>query len=121
MGAISTVSTLPLARGGAVKSNHFAAAPLEAASFLQSERNFLRSLPCSPLASASLEHSSEAALWTIGALVSVFAAGVVVCANAEPTSSMDAKAVASAREDMVVMGAPQVKEAHRRAAMLNSG
>jgi hypothetical protein len=35
---------------------------LSAAVFLQSERNFLRSLPCSPLASASLEHSSEAAV-----------------------------------------------------------
>ena len=94
---------------------------LSAAARLHSERNFLRSLPCNPLASASLEHSSEAALWTMGALVSVLAAGAGVCANAEPISSMEAKAVASAREDIVVMGAPQVKEAHRRAARLNIG
>src|SRR5437667_12121422 len=55
---------------------HFA---LEAASFLQSERNFLRSLPCSPLASASFEHSSEAAVRGFSAFFSV-AAGAVVCA-----------------------------------------
>jgi hypothetical protein len=36
--------------------------------------------------------------------VSVFAAGAGVCANAEPISSMDAKAVASAREDIIFMG-----------------
>src|ERR1700760_1787302 len=42
---------------------------------LHSERNFLRSLPCRPLASASFEHSSEAAECTTGFL-SIFAAGV---------------------------------------------
>jgi hypothetical protein len=41
-------------------------------------------------------------------LVSVFAAGAAVCANAELISSRDAKAVAAAREDNVIMGAPQV-------------
>jgi hypothetical protein len=59
-----------------------------------------------------LEHSSEAAEWTIGGLASVFAAGAGVCANAEPTRSRDAaKAVAIAREDRVIMEAPRVEEA----------
>src|SRR5471032_1426926 len=57
----------PLAGG----ENHSA---LSAADFLHSERNFLRSLPCRPLASASLEHSSEAAVCTTGAF-SAFGAG----------------------------------------------
>ena len=35
---------------------------LSAAVFLHSERNFLRSLPCRPLASASFEHSRDAAV-----------------------------------------------------------
>src|SRR5947199_156148 len=54
---------------GAITSPyHFA---LGAAPFLQSERNFLRSLPCSPLASASFEHSSEAAVRGFSAFFSV--------------------------------------------------
>src|SRR5437763_982117 len=85
---------LPLPRrGGANRNDHFALSlglvtwpyhlVLEAASFLQSERNFLRSLPCSPLASASLEHSSEAAVRGFSAFFSVAAgaaAGAEVCA-----------------------------------------
>ena len=38
------------------------------ADLLHSERNFLRSLPCSPLASASFEHSSERAACCTGAV-----------------------------------------------------
>jgi hypothetical protein len=84
----------------ALKRNYF----LSPAVFLHSERNFLRSFPCNPLVSASLEHSSEAALCTIGALVSALAAGVAgVWAKAELIKRMDAKAVAIAREEMVVM------------------
>src|SRR4029077_4465858 len=92
--------------------NHFAAA-----AFLHSERNFLRSLPCSPLASACFEHSSDSAvraffsagvLASAGALVSVFvvslAAGAVVCAKAVPISSREARVVAVAREESLVMG-----------------
>src|SRR5438874_6243771 len=97
---------------GAITSPyHFA---LGAAPFLQSERNFLRSLPCSPLASASFEHSSEAAVrgfsafFSAGALVSALGAsvlaGAVVCADAEPISSSEAMAVAVARAEIFVMG-----------------
>src|SRR6266478_1968412 len=88
-------------------SNHLA---LSVAPFLHSERNFLRSLPCSPLASASFEHSREAAVrgfsafFSAGALVSVLGAsvlaGAVVCADAEPISSSAATAVAVAREEI---------------------
>src|SRR5271154_5517320 len=95
---------------------HKAYFALSAASFLQSERNFLRSLPCSPLASASLEHSRDAAVCGLaailsaaaGAAVSLLAAGAVaVCARAGPAnSSRDAKAVAAAREEIVIMVAP---------------
>ena len=76
--------------------------------FLHSERNFLRSLPCSPLASASFEHSSEAevrgfsAFFSAGAFASVLVAsvlaGAVVCADAAPISRREATAVAVARE-----------------------
>ena len=38
-------------------------------------------------------------------------AGVAVCANAELISNRDAKAVAAAREEIVIMGAPRVEEA----------
>ncbi len=66
-------------------------------------RNFLRSLPCRPLASASLEHSSDSALRGFSAFFSAGAilvagagvAGAVVCANAELISSRDANAVAA--------------------------
>src|SRR5258706_1302895 len=87
------------------ESDHFA---LSAAAFLHSERNFLRSLPLSPLASASFEHSSEAAvragfsaffsagaIFGAGVAAGAGVAGAVVCANAELTSSRDPKAVAA--------------------------
>src|SRR3977135_3642434 len=102
---------------------HFA---LSAPPFLHSDMNFLRSLPWTPLVSASFEHSSEAAVrgfsafFSAGAILSggaafaagagaVFAAGagvagVVVCANAELIRSREANAVAAAREDRVIMG-----------------
>src|ERR1700694_1588251 len=97
---------------------HFA---LSAAVFLQSDMNFLRSLPWTPLVSASFEHSSDAAVrgfsafFSAGAMGAVFGAGAgwggaAVCANAELIRSRDAKAVAAAREDMVIMGAPRVEE-----------
>src|ERR1700739_1187465 len=80
--------------------------------FLHSERNFLRSLPCSPLASASFEHSSDSAvrgLASFGALASAFGAaslraGAAVCAKAPPTSSREARAVAVASVEIVFMG-----------------
>jgi len=73
--------------------------------------NFFRSLPWTPFVSASFEHSSEAAVrgfFSAGAIGVVFAAGAgvaggVVCANAELIKSRDAKAVATAREDTVIM------------------
>src|SRR3954470_11252744 len=82
---------------------YFAGLSALSALALHSERNFLRSLPCRPLASASLEHSSEAALCTTGAfsvlaagaaLLSVLGdsvlAGAAVCAEAAPISSSEA-------------------------------
>src|SRR6476620_6598802 len=114
-----------------------------AAVFLHSERNFLRSLPLSPLASASFEHSSEAAVrgfsafFSAGALVSVLVAsvlaGAVVCADAAPISRREATAVAVAKEEILVMGhlglktrpqpsrcdaEPQVNEAERAATKI---
>src|SRR6266403_981972 len=100
-------------RLGGPDCGHFA---LSAAAFLHSERNFLRSLPLSPLASASFEHSSEAAVlagfsafFSAGAIfgagvgVGAGVAGAVVCANAELISSRDAKAVAATWEEIVVI------------------
>src|ERR1700686_3140166 len=97
----------------AAVSDHFA---LSATAFLHSERNFLRSLPLSPLASASFEHSSEAAvragfsaffsagaIFGAGVAAGAGVAGAVVCANAELIRSRDAKAVAAAREEIVIM------------------
>src|ERR1700737_305528 len=97
---------------------HFA---LSAAAFLHSDMNFLRSLPWTPLVSASFEHSSDAgvrgfaAFFSAGAIGAVFAAGAgvagaVACANAEPISSRDAKAAAAAREEIFIMGAPRVED-----------
>src|ERR1700749_3237231 len=88
------------------------APPLTACSFLQSERNFLRSLPCRPLASASFEHSSEAAGRGFSAFFSVAAgaaAGAVeVCAKAAPANRSEAaSARPAAREDIVIMEAPR--------------
>src|SRR5947209_19702604 len=76
-------SSCPLLRRERGK-NHFG---LSAAAFLHSDMNFLRSLPCTPLASASLEHCSDAAVrgfsvfLTAGAIAgagAVFAAGAGV-------------------------------------------
>src|SRR3954447_12445372 len=104
------------------RQNYFlSAAGLAALSALalHSERNFLRSLPCRPLASASFEHSSEAAecgfsaFFSAGALASAFgasvlAAGAVVWAVAAPISSNEATAVAMAKAEILVMGAPRL-------------
>jgi hypothetical protein len=70
------------------------------------------------LASASFEHSSEAAVRGFAAFFSVVAAfaagageaGGVVWAKAEPIKSRDAKAVAATREDKVVIGSPRVEK-----------
>src|SRR3954468_3642519 len=122
--------------------DYFAAPALSAAVFLHSERNFLRSLPLSPLASASFEHSSEAAVrgfsafFSAGALASVLVAsvlaGAVVCADAAPISRRETTAVAVAREEIFVIGhlglktrarpsrcdaEPQVNEAERVATI----
>ena len=68
------------------------------AAFLHSDMNFLRSLPCRPLASASFEHSSDSALRGFSAFFSAGAilvagagvAGAVVCAKAELIRNRDA-------------------------------
>ena len=81
------------------------------APFLQSDMNFLRSLPWTPLVSASFEHSSDAAVrcfFSAGAIGVVFAAGAgvadgVVWANAELIKNSDAKTVTATREDIVIM------------------
>src|SRR6202171_4349256 len=92
-------------------SDHFA---LAAAAFLHSDMNFLRSLPWTPLVSASVEHSSDAAVRGFSAFLSagaIFAAvagvaGAVVCANAGLIRSREAKAGGAAREEIVIMGNP---------------
>ena len=92
--------------------DHFVLAAASFAVFLHSDMNFLRSLPWMPLVSASFEHSSDAAVrafFVVGAIGAVFAAGAgaaaggVVCANAELIKNRDAKAVAAAREAIVIM------------------
>src|SRR5690349_24164564 len=55
------------------------AAPPLFACALHSLRNFLRSLPCRPLASASLEHSIEAAVRGFSAFSLLAGAGAAVC------------------------------------------
>jgi len=93
---------------------YFAAAPF----FLQSDMNVFRSLLWRPLVLASFEHSTEAAVRGFAAFfsaVAAFAAGAgeaggVVWAKAEPIKSKDAKAVAAAREDKVVIGSPRVEK-----------
>jgi hypothetical protein len=70
-----------------------------------------------------VEHSSDSGLRGFSAFLAagaavaagadVAGAGAVVCANAEPIRSTEAKAVATAREDRVIMGAPQVEEARK--------
>src|SRR4051812_29633280 len=104
-------------------SGYFA---LSAAVFLHSERNFLRSLPLSPLASASFEHSSEAAVrgfsafFSAGALVSVLVAsvlaGAVVCADAAPISRREATAGAGGRGEDFVLGDPRFEKKGQRRA-----
>src|SRR6202790_3398348 len=108
----------PVRGNGKSRDRYFA---LAAASFLHSAMNFLRSLPWTALVSASLEHTSDAAVRGFAAFFSAgaafatgaaFAAGAgvaggVVCAKAELINSRDAKAVAATREDMVIMGAPR--------------
>src|SRR5262245_92736 len=80
---------------------------------MHSERNFLRSLPCRPLASACLEHSSDSAERSFagffsvvaGAAVvfaSVLAAGAAVCAKAVPVARSEARATAAKREVRVM-------------------
>src|SRR4030081_3444487 len=111
---------LPL-RGGRNEeptSYVFGLAAASFAVFLHSDMNFLRSLPWTPLVSASFEHSSEAgvrgfsAFFSAGAILVAGAgvAGAVVCAKAVLIRKRDAKAVAAAREVIVIMGAPRVEE-----------
>jgi hypothetical protein len=88
---------------------------------MQSLRNFLRSLPFNPFASASLEHSIEAAERGLLAVVAAAAGGVEApgavagagCAKAEPIRKRDATAVAARREERVIIGSPQVEEARK--------
>ena len=114
----ATPVTLPLWRRAAqalglrLQDFGFAAAPL--APRLHSDMNFLRSLPWTPLVSASFEHSSDAAVrgfsarFWVGAAFAAGAvvAGDVVCANAELIRNRDAIAVTAAREDIVIMVTP---------------
>src|SRR5258707_12445507 len=68
----------PVRRNGNGRDHDFG---LAAASFLHCDMNFLRSLPWTPLVSASLEHSSDAAVRGFSAFFSAggaFAAGAGV-------------------------------------------
>src|ERR1700686_2091323 len=86
---------------------------LSAAVFLHSDMNFLRSLPWTPLVSASFEHSRDAAVRGFSAFFSAGAAfaagagvaGVVVCANAELIRKSEAMAAAAAGGEIVIHGA----------------
>src|SRR3984885_1828289 len=89
------------------------------AAFLQSERNFLRSLPCNPLASASLEHSSDSALRGFevfaagaGAAVSDLAAGAAVdwAKTGVAKSRSDAPRAAARRDEFVMRNTSDVEE-----------
>src|ERR1700688_4077942 len=94
------------------KRNHFGFAAASFAVFLHSDMNFLRSLPWTPLVSASFEHSSEAAergfsaFFSAGAILvaGAGAAGVVVCADTELIRNREAMAATAAREDIVIIG-----------------
>lgn len=104
----------------AQSADQFALPPL----FLQAARNFLRSLPWSPLASACFEHSSETALRSalglamglaLGAgadFAAGAAAGAVVWADADPASSSAATAVATVMDEILIMGSPVVGGTH---------
>src|SRR5579872_7268492 len=102
---------------------------LPIASFLHSERNFLRSLPCNPLASACLEHSTDSALrglavLAMGAAASDLAAGAaLVCANAGAANSRkDAPRAAAKREEIVMRCTSGLRIGrHGCAIMLNRG
>ena len=92
---------------------------LPIAAFLHSERNFLRSLPCSPLASASLEHSIDSGLWTFagfaigaGAAVSDLAAGAAVdwAKTGVAKSRSDAPRAAATREEIIMGNTSKVEE-----------
>src|SRR3984957_14371777 len=92
---------------------------LSLAAFLHSERNFLRSLPCSPLASASLEHSIDSALWAFaglaigaGAAVSDLAAGAAVdwAKTGVAKSRSDAPRAAARRDEFVMRNTSEVEE-----------
>src|SRR5581483_976340 len=111
-------------RGGWMNKIYF----FSAAAFLHSARNFLRSLPWSPWASASLEHSIDSAvrgfcifLSEAGAIASDLAAGALVCARAGlARSTSEARTAAAVREE-IFMGIPQGlgRGGHGCAAMLN--
>ena len=103
------------------------------ASFMHSRRNFLRSLPFSPLASACLEHSSDSGrvllrrLLVGGAAVVGLGvglgAGAAVCAKAVPVASREARAT-TARRDVKVMvlhsSCGNCEGRERRLALLNA-
>src|SRR5882724_365508 len=98
-------------------------APL--ACLMQSERNFLRSLPCNPFSSACFEQSSDSGLRAFS-VFSVLAAGAEVagavpCAKAELAGMREAKAATAAREEIVIMETPMGvrKEAQACAARMN--
>src|SRR5215472_12247200 len=99
-------------RGWSARGHFDLAAPAPAfASFMQSERNFFRSLPWSPFSSACFEHSIDSALRGFSAFLgaAVVAAGAV-CAKAVLASRRQAKAAATAREESVIIRAPMKGE-----------
>src|ERR1700733_9212570 len=77
--------------------------------------NFLRSLPCSALSSASLEQASDSGLrgfsaFLAGVVAAGAAAGAAVCASAEPAKNSEAMATAAMREEIFIMEAPLRRE-----------
>jgi hypothetical protein len=97
---------LPVFRGGRGGHYDFGLVAVSLPAFLHADMNFLRSLPWMDLASASFEHSSEAAVRGFSIFFSAFAlgaAGAAVCAKAGLTRNREAMASAAAREDIVIM------------------
>src|SRR5260370_2419049 len=94
----------------AAATRHFA---LSAAVFLHSDMNFLRSLPWTPLGSASFEHSSDAAergfSAFLGAAILASGAGAAegagVWANSDRTRNRAATAVPTAPRGEATTGA----------------
>jgi len=88
----------PLGAPGSAGSHHCGVPPL----LLHSDRNFLRALPCRPLASAWSEHALEVACLPVGLATGAAAEGDGVCADAAAVAMMNDRMVAQNVIDRMV-------------------